>query len=495
MTNKEPALPNIVFIMPDQLRWDFVSAYGKQYADTPNIDALAARGTVYDRCVSPSPACVPARASMLTGHNSLSTGVLNNFFWLRPDHDACGVPTFAGLLREVGYHTEAIGKMHFMPWDHSEGFDHRVIAEDKRHIHIRDDYFDYLSDTGREKAPPASEPGYVENLGASISTLSLEHQVDPWVGRQVVSFVENQTSEQPFLLWVGFPGPHDPYNPPADLIDAATDDLPPAFPNTELSNTFRSEMIDKLRGGISGLDITQFDAAKKSRMRKHYRALVSIIDQQVGDIVRALDERNDGRETLIIFASDHGDFLGDFDFLGKFLFFESSIRVPMIVAGGDTPVSRQSELVSLTDVFATMVAAAGVSANLQDSIPLPGIGLGDECREYVMGATDRGYMITGKCWKLCRYRNGACSLHEVSSDPGEQINRWDDPSVANIKQKLDGMLQGWLITSVMDGHKDKSFPNAVLDPEHRHQFRNAEREYPVNGHPKPAHARRLSPNE
>lgn len=478
MTDKRP---NIVFIMPDQLRWDFVGAYGKPYADTPHIDALAARGTVYARCVSPSPACVPARASMLTGHNSLSTGVLNNFHWLRPDHDACGLPTFAGLLRDAGYHTEAIGKMHFMPWDKAEGFDHRVIAEDKRHIFVRDDYADYLHENGLEKPPPASEPGYVEGLGASISTVPLEHQVDPWVGRQAASFVEDQQGDKPFMLWVGFPGPHDPYNPPAAALDEGADEMPASFAGTALSQRFRDEMIAQRRAGNSGLDITSFTAAKKARMRQHYRALVRIIDAQVGDIVTALDARQDGRETLIIFASDHGDFLGDFDFLGKFLFFESALRVPMIIAGAGVPVSRQPGVVSLTDVFATIVCAAGLTTHFQDSVPLPGIGLGDERRDCVMGATDRGYMITGERWKLSRYRNGACALHDIVADPGEQDDRWNDPAANAIKQELDAQLQFWVIASVMDGHKDKSFPNAVLDPDHPLQFRNADRRYPANG--------------
>ncbi|SPH24565.1 Arylsulfatase [Defluviimonas aquaemixtae] len=128
--------PNILFLMPDQLRRDFVGVYGQGFADTPNIDALAARDVVFERRLSPSPRRIPAQASMLAGHNALSTGALNNNHWLRPDHDACGVPSFARLLSESGYHTEASGKMRFIPWDISEGFDHRVIAEDKRRIHI-----------------------------------------------------------------------------------------------------------------------------------------------------------------------------------------------------------------------------------------------------------------------------------------------------------------------------------------------------------------------
>ena len=155
--------------MPDQLRADFLRCYGASWIDTPNIDHLASNGVLYKNAVSPSPICIPARASLLTGHNALSTGVLSNNFWLRPDHDSCGQKSFTKILADEGYHTEAIGKMHFIPWDHDEGFVHRVIAEDKRHIHIRDDFAEYLEEHGLRKLSGPEEPGYHDGKMASIS--------------------------------------------------------------------------------------------------------------------------------------------------------------------------------------------------------------------------------------------------------------------------------------------------------------------------------------
>jgi arylsulfatase A-like enzyme len=98
----------------------------------------------YARAVSPSPLCAPARASLLIGLNAIKNGVLTNDQWLRPDREACGVRTWPELLTAAGYRTAAIGKMHFYPWDASEGFAERVITEDKRHVRIEDDYFHYL---------------------------------------------------------------------------------------------------------------------------------------------------------------------------------------------------------------------------------------------------------------------------------------------------------------------------------------------------------------
>ena len=473
-------LPNIIFLMPDQLRWDFVGAYRQGNAKTPHIDRLAARGMLFDRCYSPSPVCIPARASLLTGHNALATGVLSNNYWLRPDHDVCGMPSFATLLGAAGYHTEAIGKMHFIPWDICEGFAHRLIAEDKRHIHIRDDYQAYLHRHGFEKFPGLAEPGYFKGRMASISLLPLQHQVDKWVGDRCVEFLSDFQEERPFFLWAAFPGPHDPYNPPAELLVDVARPMQKAFPGTAATKVFRPAMIETTAKGSAGVDIAQFPVSVKVRIRQHYSALINLIDQQVGAIVAALEARDDGRETLIIFASDHGDFLGDFDFLGKALFFESAMRVPMIVAGANTPVGRSGALVSLSDVFATVTMAAGLRPRCQDSQILPSIGYDVEPRNYLMGATDKGYMITDGRWKLSRYRNGVSTLHDVVTDPAEQWNRWSDVSEQARREALDCVLQDWILASVMDGHSDKRYPYMTMNPEHSGHRRGWQRRYPAN---------------
>ncbi len=472
--------PNILFLMPDQLRWDFVGAYGSAFANTPNIDRLAAMGTVFERCYSPSPVCIPARASILTGQNSLATGVLNNNYWLRPDHEACGVPSFATLLGAAGYHTEAIGKMHFIPWDLSEGFAHRLIAEDKRHIHIRDDYQAYLRSHGFVKSPGADEPGYIEGRMASTSLVPLEHQVDKWVGDRCVEFISGHTQDQPFFLWAAFPGPHDPYNPPPALLADSGLTMPAAFAGTVETKRFRPSMIETTSKGSAGVDISNFPDDVKARIRRHYSALVGLIDQQVGTILSALEERQNGRETLIVFASDHGDFLGDFDFLGKVLFFESAMRVPMIVAGAGTPVGRSKAVTSLTDVFATFTATAGLRPPCQDSHILPGIGFDVSPRANVMGATDKGYMITDGQWKLSRYRNGVSTLYDVVADPEEQVNRWVDLTQQARRDALDSQLQDWIITSVMAGHSDKAYPYMTMTPHHPGHRRGWQRSYPAN---------------
>jgi arylsulfatase A-like enzyme len=133
--------PNLIFLFPDQLRHDFLSCYGADFCHTPNMDRLREHGVLYTNGYSPHPVCVPARVALLTGMDGLKTGVLDNGQFLRPDHLEMGIRTWPQILNADGYYTAAIGKMHFYPWDLRLGVQYRAIAEDKRWLHIRDDYY------------------------------------------------------------------------------------------------------------------------------------------------------------------------------------------------------------------------------------------------------------------------------------------------------------------------------------------------------------------
>ena len=150
--------PNIVFLFPDQLRRDFLSCYGAPFIETPNIDWIAERGVLYENAYSASPICVPARIALLTGMNAVRNGVTDNLHTLRRDYRECGIDTWPEILDAAGYHTAAVGKMHFYPWDRLHGFRYRVACEDKQWALIRDDYYHYLKDHGLEK-PGWSEYG------------------------------------------------------------------------------------------------------------------------------------------------------------------------------------------------------------------------------------------------------------------------------------------------------------------------------------------------
>jgi arylsulfatase A-like enzyme len=474
--------PNILFLFPDQLRWDFVGCYGASFALTPSIDRLAAEGVLYERALSVHPVCIPARAALLTGCNALSTGVLTNNYWLRPDHDACGMPTFARLLSDAGWHTEGIGKMHFIPWDISEGFTHRLISEDKRHVHIEDDYHEYLTAKGLRKLRGWDEPGYTEFRMASISPIPAEDQIDVWVGRQAVRFLETYEGDRPWAMMVGFPGPHDPYNPPQEWAERFDPDAMPApLPATVDTARFAPSLIADHRGGSSRVDLEDFPEAAKRRIRAHYSALIAMIDEQVGRILAALSRRADAERTVVVLAADHGDFVGDFGFLGKSLFFEPAMRVPLIVRqpGGPTGL-RCGETVTLTDLFATFLALAGLPHGTgKDSVPLPGLGLpGGGKRELALGATGSGLMVDDGRFRLVRYRNGIATLFDLAEDPQEARNLIRDPTHADRRQALDEALVSAMLPAMLWGHQDKRYPYVTMTPDHPAHKRGWQRPYP-----------------
>ena len=143
--------PNIVFLFPDQFRWDFAGANGADWLETPNIDSIAENGVRYTNSFSASPICVPARTALLTGMNAVRNGVTGNLHNLRADWRDAGLRTWPEILGENGYYTAGIGKMHFYPWDERRGFQYRVICEDKRWLEVRDDYYHYLRRHGLKK--------------------------------------------------------------------------------------------------------------------------------------------------------------------------------------------------------------------------------------------------------------------------------------------------------------------------------------------------------
>jgi arylsulfatase A-like enzyme len=451
-----PGTPNLVFLMPDQLRPDFLGCYGAGFVRTPNIDALAEAGVRFTRAYSEHPVCVPARAALLTGRHGLNTGVLDNGLFVRPDYRACGLATWPELLAERGYLTAAVGKMHFYPWDARLGFGYRRIAEDKRWIHIRDDYYHYLHARGERKYHGNEHAGYFEHKGAIVNRLPWELQPDHFVGLEACRFIREHGREGPFALMVGFPGPHCPYDPAPEFlaeIDPAA--MPEPVPDAGDTPRLREQNVVSYRRPWNGVDYAEFTREQKLRIRAHYAALVAQIDREVGAIVAALRGEGLLDDTIIIFASDHGDYLGDHNLIGKGEFYESSFHVPLIVRtpSGDGAAVRD-ELVALNDVTATLLRLGGVDLPAHmDSRPLPGVGIaGATGRDHLIGALADAWMIQEEAWRLAKYATGEAVLFDLDADPLEQRNRIDDPGCARVARDLDARLTQAIMAGLVESH-------------------------------------------
>jgi arylsulfatase A-like enzyme len=451
------AAPNLVFIMPDQLRPDFLGCYGAAFVATPHIDALAARGVRYTRAYSEHPICVPARAALLTGMHALRTGVLDNGLALRPDYRDCGIATWPELLAGRGYQTAAIGKMHFYPWDARLGFGYRRIAEDKRWIQVRDDYHHFLHARGHRKYHGDEHEGYHEHKGAIVNRLPVELQPDHFVGEEAGRFIRECGAEGPFALMIGFPGPHCPYDPaPESLAGLDPAAMPDPIPDSGSTPRLRAANIAGNRQPWNGVDYGEFTREQMLRVRAHYTALVRQIDAAVGAVVAALREADLLEHTVIIFASDHGDYLGDHGMVGKGHFYESSCHVPLIVAapGADSAAVRD-DLVALSDVAATLLRLGGADLpGHLDARPLPGLGIdGATGRERLIGALGGGWMIQEGPWRLAKYSTGEGTLFHLGEDPGERRNRLADPACAAIARELDARLTTEVMRLTVASHQ------------------------------------------
>ena len=447
-----------MFLFPDQLRRDFLSCYGAGFIHTPGIDWIAERGVRYDNAYSASPICVPARTSLLTGMDAVRNGVTDNLHTLRPDYHEAGIRTWPQIMAGSGYYTAAVGKMHFYPWDSRHGFQYRVVCEDKQWSLVRDDYYHYLKDHGLEKLGWSEYGDYLERKGAAHTEVPWEHSWDRYTGREARRFIDTYGRDGPFALMVGFPGPHDPYDPARDFPHTyRPQDMPSPIPaSASHGHTLRESRI-QIRAGM-GMDLEPWTEDEMRDARAHYAGLVKQIDHEVGELIDTL-RRNDLLEsTVIVFSTDHGDHLGDHGIEGKATFYEASAHIPLLVrAPGKEEGSTCSDLVELRDVTATMLALAGCDLpGYMDSRPLPGLGLnGPPPRSHIFGMLSGAWMAFDGRYKLSKYSSGEAMLFDLDNDRHEQENLIANSDYTEIYRSLDTALTVELMRSMSFAMHDR----------------------------------------
>ena len=467
--------PNILFLLPDQLRHDYLGCYGADFLATPAIDELASHGTQYQTAISPVPVCVPARASMMSGQSTVANGVIDNLAWLRPDRRDLGIETWPELLSRSGYRTAAIGKMHFYPWDISEGFEHRIIAEDKRHVAVEDDYHSALLSRGYRKQHGREMRGYYENKGACICDLPDDLQVDRWVANRTIDYLDRLDDDRPFAIMVGFPGPHCQYDPPeAALSEIDPARLPAALPATKESRYHHAGFVAGYRRPWADLDYSTLSADQIRAIRHHYAASVQRLDTDVGNIITALRRSGRLENTIVVFSSDHGDYLGDFGMVGKAYFHEPSVRVPLIVADFRNPQGQvDSRQVSLLDLYPSILdwARLAVPAHVQGQI----LGTASEDR-VITGVSNLGVMARSGTHKLVRYTTGVEALFDLRTDPHEQVNAMK--AQPEVRARLDLELTKAFIQGLATSFADRAVPEIRIEAPHPYYQRNWHRPYP-----------------
>ena len=450
--------PNIVIITTDQQRFDTLKAMGNTIIQTPNLDRLAKEGVVFETAVTPSPLCMPARACLVTGHSAGYLGILENEV-PKEGYQSDAIPS---QLHQKGYWTQAIGKMHFsnVPYAQTYGMDNMILSEETRGVRLAktsgeiclDDYDRFLHENKMWGWDKPLEIGYNE-IKPLMNPLPKEYHVTQWCGDQTVQWIKKERpKDKPFFLWTSFVKPHVPYDCPAHLLgmyDTAT--LPEPWA-TGLEESNPNPYFSSYR---KGKEFGIYSQEAKKQALANYYANITFIDEQIGRILDALDEENLSQDTLVLFTSDHGDMMGDHGLWYKSFGYEGSLRIPFIMRwpGHIQPDSRCNEIVSLLDVYPTVLAAAGIEAKGTDREGnnvfelLDGSQSCDFAFSEVMNAPYYMAHVRTKEWKYLFYQNGGFEeLYHLTEDPHELVDVSKEPQFAKIKMKLKGQAEEYILS-------------------------------------------------
>ncbi len=328
--------PNFLFILTDDQRYDAMGCAGNRLIHTPNLDALAARGARFDRAFVTLSICSPSRATCLTGRYGSRNGVDRLGAALRE-----GETTFARHLKAAGYRTGFVGKWHLRDRPGDCGFDFATYFESNG------PHYDRRVTTGRRKHVAK---GYIEDYSAARAAEFMRAASD---------------AAAPFVLWLCTQVPHmtprfnwDARDETLARYDAGKMPVPTTW-RDDLSGKppYLAEARSRTRARTYGYDKA---AGIRSHTRRYYAAITDM-DAALGHALRALERLGLRDSTYVIFLSDNGWFLGDHGLTSKFLPYEESIRVPMIVAGPGVAPRVESRLVLNADVAPTMLELAGLA--------------------------------------------------------------------------------------------------------------------------------------
>jgi len=437
--------------MPDQLRADSMGCAGHSQIKTPNMDLLASEGVRFSTAFTVCPICMPARASFINGLYPHNHGM-----WTNAGQMPANDETFFHHLQDSGYYVAYVGKSHYYP----HGGLHMRDREDYMHARGIDCVHEttgpwattgtdsYMTDYWQQKGLlNAFRDDYAkrrENGHRSVwpSPLPVEDFMDSYIGRKATEFIDSYSQDKPFCLFVGFGGPHEPWDAPgkyATMYDTA--DTPPHIPPAEPGEWVTDHAARRMRQRrIDGM--TEEEIRK---IRANYYGKISLIDQWFGRIFDALKQKGCWDNTLAVLWSDHGEMAGDHQRLHKSVFYDSSVRVPLImrwpgqISGGTT----SDALVQIIDVYPTLLEAAGAEpsrrcfgqslwpalrdpdAKIRDAVfseissqGYQNIMVRDDRCKYAMDNTGEGYM-----------------LYDVIGDPKEKSNLIGHPDFRGIEQE------------------------------------------------------------
>lgn len=487
---------NVLFVMCDQLRWDFLSCYGSQVLLTPNIDALARRGVRFNRAYVQSAVCVPSRMSFYTGRYVSSHGATWNYVPLSVDQ-----VTLGDYLARVGRAATLAGKTHVIP--DRQGLARMGVDPDSEPGRLLLAGGFQQMDRYDGHAPPGKESGYADYLRSNgydgndpwnrhvVSAMD-EHgeRVSGWLSRnahlaaavreehsetaymtdRAIDFIRDQ-GDAPWVLHLSYIKPHWPLMAPAPYHamyrDSDTGPIIRADPTTENAHP----VLQAYRSAHEDC-VAHQDEAFVRHVRPTYMGLIKQVDDHLGRLFAELERLGRFEDTLIVFTSDHGDHLGDHGLGEKELFYEQAVRVPMIVvdpsaAADATRGTVDDRLVEAVDVVPTILDALGLdpARHLVEGHSLLPLLRGEpvpQWRDCVFSELDYAFRAArlhlgrgpGECnawmartqrWKYVHHEGLRPQLFDLEADPLELVDHGDDPQLADIRAEMQERLTQWMM--------------------------------------------------
>lgn len=448
-----PSAKNLLFLLSDNHARGFIGAYGNPLARTPHLDALAARGTLYENAYAASPLCCPSRAALATGRYPHQTGYWDNAIpfdgreesWMR-------------RVRDAGHSVVSIGKLHFRDSRPANGF-----SEERHAMHILDGrggVHMLLRAVDREPVNHGQWPLYMTRSGrGSAPYQGFDRKVTAEATQWLREVAPHE--EQPFVLFVSYPSAHPPFSVPEPFYRAADElaaSLPADWDRPEVAA--RHPATAHLRRIMNIQPIR--DEAALRRVIAGYLALCEHLDNEIGEVLGALDAAGLTGETRVIYTSDHGEMGGALGLFGKACLYERSIGVPLIVAGPEVAAgARVAAPVSHVDLAPTIEDALGVAPPAADD--RPGISLfrpdaivardAAFAEYHAAGSRTGGFMLREGRWKLLYHVGMPVQLFDLEADPEERhdlgpdhaeaarleahLRRICDPEVVDARAKTD----------------------------------------------------------
>jgi len=479
-----PPHPDILLLMPDQMRGDALSVLGHPVVRTPTFDALAAAGTLFRRAYSTVPSCIPARYALLTGQEPQTSGIIG--YASRP----ITVPTLPAVLATAGYATALVGRnMHQVPATDSLGYGRALLAS----TYIADDDYD------RELKAKLPAAGGIRGIVAALRLDNNRWPAAPWphaeelhptawIVRRSREIVADTPAAQPLFLTASFYAPHPPLFPPARLFEKYLNaDLPPKAMGAWVDRTALKPEGDKAGARIL------LEGETLRRAQAGYFGLIEHLDEQCALLVADFKARSErvGRPWVIVLTTDHGEMLGEHGYFRKCEPYEGSGNIPLLFAAapalGLARGARSHQPAGLEDVMPTLLALAGVpipasadGRNLAPTLRDPARRTRDvlHFEHAPIYSPEQGFQaLTDGRWKyIWRPAAGREQLFDLVADPREERNlagtaaaeadvaRWRAHLVRRLAGRPEGFSDGEKLIAGRPYPRIHAAPKAAAAP-------------------------------